>query len=177
MFTEKNPFDMKFFARLSPDRKTVSQINAYFRENPRWVNDFDADELNFSDASLSLLHKIFSKESGYTLFHDVFVPQRHNVSVESHVDSGVLGTSQYFFLWVADTKLKTKTRFNKNAYFRYFDLDGKKHEHALCKGDLIVFNQNKPHELLYRGEEVTLMLGTIKKRARCSKKVKPSALI
>lgn len=163
------PPEIKLYSSITPDTETVSKINAYFRGSPIMVNDFDADEITFSDASLSLLHKLFSKESGYTLFHDVFVPQRHNVSVESHVDRDVLGNSLYFFLWVASTKLKAKSRFNKNAYFRFFDLDGKKHQHALKKGDLIPFNQNKPHELLYRGEEVTLMLGTIKKRRKLSK--------
>lgn len=86
-----------------------------------------------------------------------------NVSVESHVDEGY--GSAIFFLWVLESKcsLSRPIRFDTQALFRYYNLSGKRQEVRLQEGQLIAFNQNRAHEMLFCGDEVRLALGVVRR--------------
>lgn len=163
--------------RLNRELKEIAGLNFAedrFDNMPFSFNDYPAFKAHLSvllAAEGCYLNQPPKKgDKGYrnwdtSIGFNAFDLQRHTASVDEHTDD--VSKSRYFGMFVIETKQPTRSSlrgyYDTRSELRYFDPQGYKKRSRLSKGDLVMFNPRKNHELIYYGDLTTVALFDIKR--------------
>ena len=146
-----------------------------------WSNlEFEEDSFNSFDYDFDLLPNIKEyikeslKEQGYRLRNKnqnqnrvspsvpagKFNIQKHNSSVEEHVDDACL--FGIFVLEIVYTTIPTLAGYDRYPALHYY-IGRSKMVERLKIGDVVVFNPKRPHSLVHYGNSPTMLLFSCEK--------------